>query len=52
MRSASRIDKIPPYIFNEIDILKSKLHNPVDFGIGDPDLPTPDFIVNEAIKKM
>ncbi|MCK4523295.1 aminotransferase class I/II-fold pyridoxal phosphate-dependent enzyme [candidate division WOR-3 bacterium] len=52
MKLSSRIDKIPPYIFNEIDILKSKLHNPVDFGIGDPDLPTPDFIVNEAIKKI
>ena len=52
MKTASRLQKIPPYIFNEIDSLKKTLKNPIDFGIGDPDLPTPDFIVDEAIRQM
>ncbi len=52
MKTASRLQKIPPYIFNEIDSLKKTLKNPIDFGIGDPDLPTPDFIVDEAIRQL
>ncbi len=52
MKLAKRLDLIPPYIFNEIDKLKAKMKNPVDFGIGDPDLPTPKFIIEEAYKYM
>lgn len=50
MRLSKRIDSIPPYIFNELDKLKSQVRNPVDFGIGDPDLPTPQFIIDELIR--
>lgn len=52
MRLSKKLDIIPPYLFNEIDILKSSIKDPVDFGIGDPDMPTPSFIVEEASKQM
>jgi LL-diaminopimelate aminotransferase len=46
---AQRLQRIPPYPFREINALKTKMisegREPIDFGIGDPDLPTPDFIV-------
>lgn len=46
---AQRLKKLPPYIFVEIDRLKNKAiaqgKDVVNFGIGDPDLPTPKPIV-------
>ncbi|HOL21630.1 MAG TPA: LL-diaminopimelate aminotransferase [bacterium] len=51
---SKRLKKLPPYLFAEIDRKKKKLIsegvNIIDFGIGDPDLPTPENIV-EAMKK-
>ncbi len=51
---AERIAKLPPYLFAELDAMKKqKLEEGVkiiDFGVGDPDLPTPQHIV-EAMKK-
>jgi len=42
---ASRLDAIPPYLFGEISRLKAKYvaegRDLIDFGIGDPDQPTP-----------
>ncbi len=47
---ASRIAKLPPYLFAEIDAKKNELINKgvdvIDLGVGDPDLPTPDFIID------
>jgi len=47
---ASRLGKIPPYLFAEIDRkVREKRRAGVDvisLGIGDPDLPTPQRIVN------
>ncbi len=41
----SRLDKLPPYLFTEIDRAKraalSTGRDVIDLGIGDPDLPTP-----------
>ena len=49
MQTAQRIAALPPYLFAEIDRkLAAKRAQGVDvitFAIGDPDLPTPDFIV-------
>lgn len=49
VRVARRIRELPPYIFAEIDRrveeLKRQGVDVVDFGIGDPDLPTPPHIV-------
>lgn len=52
MKIAKRMTSIPPYIFNEIDILKRELDKPVDFGIGDPDMPTPDYIIKAGSKAL
>ena len=45
-----RLKKLPPYLFAEIDRLKRELmaqgKDVIDLGVGDPDLPTPAFIVD------
>ncbi len=57
MKPADRMSQIPPYLFARIDEKKAEAKakglDIVDLGIGDPDLPTPDFIVDamaEAIR--
>lgn len=49
MKLASRLDKLPPYLFVEINRriaeLEAKGKDIIDFGIGDPDLPTPSHII-------
>lgn len=51
MKPANRIKNVPPYIFAEVDQVKKSLLakgvDLIDFGIGDPDLPTPDFILEK-----
>lgn len=51
---ASRIAELPPYLFAEIDAKKNELIDKgidvIDLGVGDPDLPTPDFII-EALNE-
>ena len=48
-KPAARVEKIPPYLFARIDKKKNDAQSRgidlVDFGIGDPDVPTPDHIV-------
>ncbi len=58
MKQARRLDNAPPYLFVEIeDSIQRALAKGIDvinLGIGDPDTPTPDFIVNkmtEALKE-
>ncbi len=50
MRTAQRIANLPPYLFAEIDRKKeAKLAQGIDvisLGIGDPDMPTPDNIID------
>src|SRR6266511_5800325 len=50
MQTARRIAAIPPYLFAEIDRrIAEKRAQGVDvisFGIGDPDLPTPEHIID------
>lgn len=45
----SRLKKLPPYLFAEIDRKKRELiaqgKDVIDLGVGDPDIPTADFIV-------
>jgi LL-diaminopimelate aminotransferase len=49
MERAYRLRTIPPYPFREIAALKARKiaqgESLIDFGIGDPDQPTPDFVV-------
>lgn len=50
MDQAQRLQRIPPYPFREIAALKAKMiaegKEPIDFGIGDPDMPTPQFVID------
>lgn len=46
---ADRLNQLPPYLFQEIDRVKAEVMargvDIIDLGVGDPDLPTPAFIV-------
>jgi LL-diaminopimelate aminotransferase len=57
VRTAQRIAELPPYLFAEIDRKKEAKQaqgiDVISLGIGDPDMPTPDRIVDamaEAIR--
>ena len=49
IQMAHRLASIPPYLFAEIDRVKEQVRSRgmdiISLGIGDPDLPTPDFII-------
>ncbi|MBI4971750.1 MAG: LL-diaminopimelate aminotransferase [Candidatus Omnitrophica bacterium] len=51
---AERLKKLPPYLFAEIDRLKreakAKGKDIIDLGVGDPDIPTPAFIIEELYR--
>ncbi|MBJ6986862.1 MULTISPECIES: LL-diaminopimelate aminotransferase [unclassified Devosia] len=46
-----RIRRLPPYVFAHIDPIKAKLRadgvDIIDLGMGNPDMPTPERIVNK-----
>ena len=50
IEQAKRVEQIPPYLFAEIDRKKQELREKgmdlIDFGIGDPDIPTPQRIID------
>ena len=50
MRTARRIEKLPPYLFAEIDrkVAEARARGAdiISFGVGDPDLPTPPPVVD------
>jgi LL-diaminopimelate aminotransferase len=58
LKLSQRVKDLPPYLFAEIDRVIAEKKNQgvdiIDFGIGDPDLPTPPYIVKklceEAVK--
>jgi LL-diaminopimelate aminotransferase len=49
MKTASRLDRIPPYLFAEIDRRRDEAVargvDIINMGIGDPDKPTPDIVL-------
>ena len=51
MRFSHRLDKLPPYLFvginQKIAEKRAKGEDVISFAIGDPDIPTPQRIVNE-----
>jgi len=53
---SERMKKLPPYLFAEIDKKRKKLiaegKEVISFGVGDPDLPTPERIVNAMRKAV
>ena len=50
MRSSSRLERIPPYLFAQLErkIAEKKAQgiDVISLGIGDPDTPTPQFVVD------
>ncbi len=51
---SDRLKKLPPYLFVEIDRAKKKARDEgrdiIDLGVGDPDIPTPKFIIDALAK--
>ena len=49
-----RIRRLPPYVFEEVNRLKARLRGEgvdiIDFGMGNPDMPTPSHIVDKLIE--
>ncbi|MBI5462433.1 MAG: alanine transaminase [Gammaproteobacteria bacterium] len=49
-----RIKRLPPYVFNIVNELKAKARargeDIIDFGMGNPDQPTPDHIVAKLVE--
>lgn len=50
MQLAKRVESLPPYLFAEISkkiaAKRAEGHDIVTFGIGDPDIPTPEHIMS------
>ncbi|MBI3317248.1 MAG: LL-diaminopimelate aminotransferase [Candidatus Omnitrophica bacterium] len=54
LEAPDRLKLLPPYLFAEVDKAKRELvhqgKDVIDLGVGDPDIPTPDFIVEALIQ--
>jgi alanine-synthesizing transaminase len=51
-----RIQRLPPYVFAEVNKLKAELRadgsDIIDFGFGNPDLPTPKHVIDKLIETV
>jgi alanine-synthesizing transaminase len=49
-----RVRRLPPYVFEEVNRLKARLRaqgaDVIDFGMGNPDMPTPTHIVDKLVE--
>lgn len=56
MHEFHRIKRLPPYVFNIVNELKAKARaageDIIDFGMGNPDQPTPQHIVNKLTEAV
>jgi alanine-synthesizing transaminase len=56
MEEFHRIRRLPPYVFEQVNRLKAVARGRgadiVDLGMGNPDLPTPDHIVDKLIETV
>jgi alanine-synthesizing transaminase len=54
MEDFQRINRLPPYVFNIVNELKAKARacgeDIIDVGMGNPDQPTPDHIVDKLLE--
>jgi len=54
IEKAARLKQLPPYLFAELDRKKDEVRakgvDVIDIGVGDPDLPTPDHIIDSLCK--
>ncbi|MCD5426051.1 MAG: LL-diaminopimelate aminotransferase [Methanosarcinaceae archaeon] len=53
---SDRINSLPPYLFATIDEAKARMvakgTDVIDLGVGDPDLPTPNHIIQSMIQAV
>jgi len=53
-KKAQRLEKLPVYLFAQLDEAKRKLEEKgvdvIDLGVGDPDVPTPSPIIDRLVK--
>ncbi|MBI3332571.1 MAG: LL-diaminopimelate aminotransferase [Candidatus Omnitrophica bacterium] len=53
---AQRLKRLPPYLFVQIDALKERMlrqgREVIDMGVGDPDEPTPGFVLKAMVKAL
>ncbi|MBI3318190.1 MAG: LL-diaminopimelate aminotransferase [Candidatus Omnitrophica bacterium] len=53
---ARRLTQLPPYLFVEIDAMKEEMirkgRDVIDMGVGDPDMPTPGFILRAMARAL
>jgi len=51
-----RIKRLPPYVFAEVNAMKAAARangdDIIDFGMGNPDLPTPQHIVDKLVETV
>ncbi len=51
-----RIKRLPPYVFEQVNRLKAQARangrDIIDFGMGNPDMPTPQHIVDKLIETV
>ncbi len=51
-----RIGRLPPYVFAEVNAMKERARaageDIIDFGMGNPDMPTPQHIVDKLIETV
>lgn len=56
MEEFRRIKRLPPYVFQIVNELKMKLRRAgediIDLGMGNPDIPTPQHIVNKVVEAV
>src|SRR5512136_3053003 len=56
MEEFYRIRRLPPYVFEEVNKAKAKARNAgadiIDLGMGNPDLPTPQHIVDKLVETL
>ncbi|HLR75758.1 MAG TPA: LL-diaminopimelate aminotransferase [Virgibacillus sp.] len=55
MFASEKVNSLPPYLFSQFQRKKEELEakgiDVIDLGIGAPDLPTPDFVIDRLIQE-
>lgn len=53
IKQSKKLNKLPPYIFSIINALKSEAYSKkldvIDLGMGNPDMPTPEAVINRLV---
>ncbi|MCB1761933.1 MAG: aminotransferase class I/II-fold pyridoxal phosphate-dependent enzyme, partial [Gammaproteobacteria bacterium] len=51
-----RIERLPPYVFNEVNELKARARargeDIIDFGMGNPDQPAPQHVIDKLTETV